>query len=381
MPHVKDRLDYFSRGDSRRPGTFSNELEEHPAVGILLTQPPESPPSTIKENLVKCPPAYAMYKSSVVVACNGIVYPFASFWFCVATYLVIGIPAMFMALFMSTLYSRKTKPKLVIEQRFTAPVIPDTFAAAKRTYTASVVSVKTKDANKKEPPPSSSSSSCSTDYGDCLLDDDNFDIYIRVKKPHRNEDKPEAVDPNVKSTAKRETEVNANDEVIISYDDGSKPVAKINVKGDRKEIIKDNKAHTDRPSSVEKQAGLDEDKRPDKTKVQDKKATLTTKERRGSLAGDAQEKKESKAARNLGGSSRQNSTTEVRALLYEPPQSPFGRTVRAMPQRRLSDGLGSSVLDSITSSSVHLARSLFSRYRTVRGDSEDEGSSLQPSSP
>ncbi|KAL3207756.1 hypothetical protein MRX96_039539 [Rhipicephalus microplus] len=32
----------------------------------------------IKENVVKCPPAYAMYKSSVVVACSGIAYPFVS---------------------------------------------------------------------------------------------------------------------------------------------------------------------------------------------------------------------------------------------------------------------------------------------------------------
>ncbi|KAL1458872.1 hypothetical protein MTO96_027639, partial [Rhipicephalus appendiculatus] len=210
----------------------------------------------IKENLVKCPPAYAMYKSTVVVACSGIAYPFINL-FAAGKFLVLrghipghsAFPAMFMALFMSTLYSRKPKPKPVIEQR---PLIADTLVASKRTFNASIVrTVETKNAAKKEPPPSSSSSSCScvyTDtptpepeirdagYRDRLLEDDNFDIYIRVK-PRRNED--EAEDSSVQRAGKRETEVSDDEEIIISYDGGSRTVAKANVKGDKKETKND----------------------------------------------------------------------------------------------------------------------------------------------
>ncbi|KAH6934605.1 hypothetical protein HPB50_025691 [Hyalomma asiaticum] len=434
--------------------------------------------TNIKENLVKCPPAYTMYTSSLIVGCSGIVYPFASFWFCVATYLAIGIPAMFMALFMSTLYSRQPKPKLASEEeRFTPPVIPDTFPATKRSYSSSMLSVAVKSAKKKKKPPSSSSSSCSADYYDRVLDDENFNIYIRVKKPHKFEDDQE---PMAKDRGKRQAQMDTDEEIIISYDDGSKRAPKISVLRDKKEgkvgkkdkaeksgsreKITDEERKQKKGSSGKKQQGQDEHdgrgKRatgvdgkkmtdaedggsPGKEQgaqkpgpdIQDKKVgkegkeTKTKRKRRfsadvdedkedpvGQKRGnekvspaqkehtanaehgggeDAPKSKRSDRARNkgksddkddepkrkLGGAGRRKSTTDARALIYEPRESSVRRTLRAISQRTLPGGLGSSVLHSITNSSVNLARNLFSRYRTVQADSEDEDTNRRPSSP
>ncbi|KAH8039344.1 hypothetical protein HPB51_005674 [Rhipicephalus microplus] len=288
-----------------------------------------------------------------------------------------------------------------------------------------------------------------TVYCERLLGDEDFNIYIRVKKPHKNKNKPQAEDSGVRSAVKRELEDSSDEEIIISYDGGSKPAGLINVKGDKKESKKD-KQPAYKAGSVEKLEDLDDNKLPDMLNVEDKRDTLTTKEGRsgrrndsrgggktekdakkrnqsdeenakeitGKKTSDNREKqgnykagnkrqandkqgggeegpisKRDEEAKNeirvdekdepkkSGRSSGKKSTTEVRALLYEPPQNSFGRIFRAMPQRRFSGGLQSSVLDSITSSSVNLARSLFSRYRSVRDDSEDEALSQQPSSP
>ncbi|KAK8761127.1 hypothetical protein V5799_027601 [Amblyomma americanum] len=68
--------------------------------------------SQIKDTVGNCAPAYAMYESTVNVVCDGIVKPFGGFWFSVASCLAVGTVAMFMALCMSTLYSRKPRPPL-----------------------------------------------------------------------------------------------------------------------------------------------------------------------------------------------------------------------------------------------------------------------------
>ncbi|XP_075744746.1 uncharacterized protein LOC142803509 [Rhipicephalus microplus] len=370
---------------------------------------------------------------------------------------------MFMALFLSTLYSRKPKPKPMLSS------IPDELAGVQRTFNASIVSVQTKTlTTKQERPPSSSSSSCSCVYTDTptpepeleakikdtvycerLLGDEDFNIYIRIKKPHKNKNKPQAEDSGARSAVKREIEDSSDEEIIISCDGRSKPACLINVKGNKKES-KEDRQPAYKVGSVEKLEDLDDDKLPDMSKVEDKRDTLTTKEGRsgrrnysrggGKTEKDAKKRKRSdednakeitgkKTSDNCGnqgnykaGNKRKandkqggeeegpiskrdeeaknerrveekdkpkksghfggkKSTTEVRALLYEPPQNSFGRIFRAMPQRRFSGGLRSSVLDSFTSSSVNLARSLFSLYRSVRDDSEDEALSQQPSSP
>ncbi|XP_049520775.1 uncharacterized protein LOC125944393 [Dermacentor silvarum] len=64
----------------------------------------------MKDTIANCAPAYTMYLSSVSVICDGVVKPFSGFWFCVASFLAVGMVAMFMALCMSTLYSRKPRP-------------------------------------------------------------------------------------------------------------------------------------------------------------------------------------------------------------------------------------------------------------------------------
>ncbi|XP_049519229.1 pre-mRNA-splicing factor CWC22 homolog [Dermacentor silvarum] len=558
----------------------------------------------IKENLGKCHPAYTMYASSLVVACDGVVHPFTGFWFCVATYLAIGIPAMFMALFMSTLYSRKPKPKPKLPpsepvERFTPPVILDAYPKPNYSTSTESVAVKpSKKTKKKKPPPSSSSSSCSCVYTDTPTpepepaakkkkainyydrspDDDDFNIYIKVKKAHGHEEKPES---KVKDHGKREIEVSSSGEIFIRYDDGSKVETKKSPKGEKEKDKQGDKEERKGKSGInEKEAGMHEDKHLDTTKARDQKEPPAKKELYGSPATDVHEDKEGKAVRkeskdkkgssekkkedlpkgtgvggkkskegndspekkngesvagvhgekdarveikeqgriegspkterarkassaapgekvpelggkkakeskgesspkrkedtrkhsfdaygersgkegkdghgkkgtrrySLGGheskddqadgkkrkdnaetaakdkertdvkergegedpiqsthkdkaqkkakaeeeeeepkkargSRRKKSTTDVRALLYEPPQSGVARALRAVSQRALSGGLGSSVLHSITNSSVNLARSLFSRYQTVRGNSEDEGPSQQPVSP
>nr|XP_054923029.1 uncharacterized protein LOC126524360 [Dermacentor andersoni] len=484
----------------------------------------------IKEDLGRCPPAYTMYSSSLVVVCNGVVHPFMGFWFCVATYLAIGILAMFMALFMSTLYSRKPRPKPPVtepEERFTPPVIPDVFP--KRTDSTSMEFVATKPSRKKqqprEPPPSSRSSSCSCVYTDTPTpepepaarkkrfinyydrspDDDDFNIYIKIMKAHGHEEKPVS---KIKDQAKPEIEVSSSGEIIIWYDDGSKVDAKKSPKGGKDEDKqKEKEERKGKSGTNEKQIGMHEDDHLDKTKTTAKKEPSAIavnkgrgwgerspkkelsrklssaahgekmpglggkkaketkgesspkreedawkssfdahgerggKERKGgqlkkgkrslSLGGheskkshlDGKKAKDNAAAapkdkehtdvkergegedsiqskhkdkgerkgneeekgegtkQKQGGSRRKKSTTDVRALLYEPPQSGVARALRAISQRALPRGLGSSVFNSITNSSVNLARSLFSRYQNVRGDSEEEGQSPEPFSP
>ncbi|KAL1442956.1 hypothetical protein MTO96_030505, partial [Rhipicephalus appendiculatus] len=64
----------------------------------------------MKDSVGNCAPAYTIYLSSVSVVCDGVVKPFSAFWFCLASFLAVGIVAMLMALCMSTLYTRKPKP-------------------------------------------------------------------------------------------------------------------------------------------------------------------------------------------------------------------------------------------------------------------------------
>ncbi|XP_065306095.2 prominin-like protein [Dermacentor albipictus] len=484
----------------------------------------------IKEDLARCPPAYTMYSSSLVVVCSGVVHPFMGFWFCVATYLAIGILAMFMALFMSTLYSRKPRPKPPVtepEELFSPPVSPDVFS--KPTYSTSMESVATKPSKKKrkpkKAPPSSSSSSCSCvytdtptpepgpaarkkrfiDYYDCSPDDDDFNIYIKIMKAHGHEEKPES---KIKDQAKPEIEVSSSGDIFIRYDDGINVEAKKSPKGEREEDKqKEKEERKGKSGTNETQIGMHEDDHLDKTKAMTKKEASAAAGKRGNGRGERSQKKElsrklssaahgekmpgldgkkaketkgesspkmeedarqssldthaergvkgrkggqlKKAKRSLslggheskeshldgkkgkdnaaaapkdkkhtdlkewgegedsiqskhkdkgekkgnaeekgegtkqkqGGSRRKKSTTDVRALLYEPPQSGVARALRAISQRALPRDLGSSVLNSITNSSVNLARSLFSRYQNVRGDSEEEDQSPEPFSP
>ncbi|XP_070389085.1 uncharacterized protein [Dermacentor albipictus] len=306
-----------------------------------------------------CAPAYTIYLSSVSVVCDGVVKPFSGFWLCVASFIAVGMVAMFMALCMSTLYSRKPRPPKatptesvpVPKQRmeiFAVSVRPHPREPSKIEIKERVPKrVKTRKVSIAESEPSTSSCSC-------IFSDSS------TYSP-----KPTTAPPRSRRTSSRSTKESRVEKATDSGN-GIEGIVVVIGRARRKKKMKGEEIDA---ITIENEE--DDSNGKQKKRKSSKKQTNNAKAMAPEDDAQKKNKKTKKQAQKekKDASHNQSSTTDVRLLLHEPPTSGIARAFRTVSRRVTSFGRSpSSVLQSISGSVHSLSTRLFRRYQTVDDD-------------
>ncbi|XP_077507713.1 uncharacterized protein LOC144118744 [Amblyomma americanum] len=286
-----------------------------------------------------------MYESTVNVVCDGIVKPFGGFWFSVASCLAVGTVAMFMALCMSTLYSRKPRPPLpppapksepyfevldqpLLDRRSPPPEYAQyppepTGLRLRRLVTGQRESCIMESKVIKQGRNDSSAYSCSCIFG-------NTPPTYTLEKMHGNLRK--------KNSAERKF----GDE--RSGDGGKMCRSAQTQTGEANEGLQ--------PRNAEETLHV---------AVKVKEEPVEIEDLRKDHAGRKDEYKKG----NAGVRRILPRSTDVRAVLYDPPETTIRSALRNLSQRLMPFDQGTSLLRSVSNSTNSIRRRLFRRYRTV----------------
>ncbi|CAN8003208.1 unnamed protein product, partial [Ixodes hexagonus] len=107
IEQIKTELDEITRNVTSKAVLYKDKFVEFANVYVNHTR------RQVKEHVGDCKPAYAVYQASVNAVCGNVLLPFNGYWFSVGAFMVIGVPALILALCLASLYHR-VDPSLAI---------------------------------------------------------------------------------------------------------------------------------------------------------------------------------------------------------------------------------------------------------------------------
>ncbi|CAN8030847.1 unnamed protein product [Ixodes persulcatus] len=107
IDQIKTTLDEITLNVTNKAELYKDKFVEFANVYVNHTR------GQVKEHVGDCRPAYAVYQASVNAVCSNVLLPFNGYWFSVGAFMVIGVPALILALCLASLYHR-VDPSLAI---------------------------------------------------------------------------------------------------------------------------------------------------------------------------------------------------------------------------------------------------------------------------
>ncbi|CAN8008312.1 unnamed protein product [Ixodes pacificus] len=109
IDQIKTTLDEITLNVTNKAELYKDKFVEFANVYVNHTR------GQVKEHVGDCRPAYAVYQASVNAVCSNVLLPFNGYWFSVGAFMVIGVPALILALCLASLYHRVDPSMAILE--------------------------------------------------------------------------------------------------------------------------------------------------------------------------------------------------------------------------------------------------------------------------